>query len=337
MKSQSRGSVLITVIWMLSLLAIFTVVVNRRASQELYAGEWMKNRILMRALAQAGIERALLEIQSDKFITFDALNETWASNEDAFKERLLGEGSFSVACPMADSENEESRYGACDESSRININTAPEEILKNLLKAVEPDKEDKEVVAIAEAIIDWRDSDSAALAQGAEANYYRALSNPYNPRNDKLQSVEELLMVRGIDEKLFKLLKPYVTIYTDGKVNFNTAPKIVLQALGLSSESAIKVVEFRRGADLKEGTKDDGIFQSTETIAGNLSAISSFSGVDFAKISDAINQNQVSVKSNTFRIHSIGRLMKDDKAIESSIICVITRLSGVLYWQEGEN
>ena len=341
-KSKERGSVLIFAVWSIGLLSVFTVVIGRIAGSELMFGNWVKNRIILRGLTNAGIERTQFEIESDKFAAFDALNEGWASNKDAFKNRPLGEaGQFSVECRENDSLDPEKppRYGACDESARVNLNHANEETLKNLFKAVDLSLSDAKATELAEAIVDWRDGDDAAMTQGAEASYYKALPDPYEPRNGPLASVQELLMVRGIDEKIFKKVKPYITVYSRGPVNFNTAGLVVLQALGLSPELAGRVMEYRRGPDNKEGTEDDRIFQSADSITAALSAAMSFSSEEYAQISNAVGLGIVGVQATAFRIHSIGRLIKDGKVVESgedSVTCVVNRKGQILYWQEGE-
>ena len=70
-----RGSVLITVTWILSLLTIFTLALHRQVSQELFMGQWIRERVVARYVAKAGVERALYDIQTDEFSTFDALND----------------------------------------------------------------------------------------------------------------------------------------------------------------------------------------------------------------------------------------------------------------------
>jgi competence ComEA-like helix-hairpin-helix protein len=55
---------------------------------------------------------------------------------------------------------------------------------------------------IAAAIIDWRDEDNEVTPGGAEADYYASLQPPYLPRNGPLETVRELLMVRGISREL---------------------------------------------------------------------------------------------------------------------------------------
>jgi hypothetical protein len=55
---------------------------------------------------------------------------------------------------------------------------------------------------IVAAIIDWRDEDNSVSPGGAEVDYYMSLQPPHLPRNGPLQTIRELLMVRGIDRQL---------------------------------------------------------------------------------------------------------------------------------------
>ncbi len=56
--------------------------------------------------------------------------------------------------------------------------------------------------AIADAILDWIDADSTPRPQGAEADYYAALTPGYAPRNGPPATIEELLLVRGVTPQL---------------------------------------------------------------------------------------------------------------------------------------
>ncbi len=52
---------------------------------------------------------------------------------------------------------------------------------------------------VADSILDWLDADEDARPLGAEfADYYSQLQPPYKPANGQLQSVEQLLLVRGV-------------------------------------------------------------------------------------------------------------------------------------------
>lgn len=55
---------------------------------------------------------------------------------------------------------------------------------------------------VAEAILDWIDEDDEPRPFGAESDYYQALPTPYASKNGPLNSVEELLLVRGVSPSL---------------------------------------------------------------------------------------------------------------------------------------
>jgi DNA uptake protein ComE-like DNA-binding protein len=55
---------------------------------------------------------------------------------------------------------------------------------------------------IADAILDWMDEDDEPREYGAEVDYYSSLDPPYAPKNGLLETVEELLLVRGVTPQL---------------------------------------------------------------------------------------------------------------------------------------
>jgi DNA uptake protein ComE-like DNA-binding protein len=55
---------------------------------------------------------------------------------------------------------------------------------------------------LADAILDWIDTDDNPRAQGAEALDYSRMGYPYGPRNGPLHSIEELLLVRDMTPAL---------------------------------------------------------------------------------------------------------------------------------------
>jgi hypothetical protein len=55
---------------------------------------------------------------------------------------------------------------------------------------------------VADAILDWLDSDDDTRDFGAEADYYSRLQPPYLPANGPLESIEQLLLVRGVTPEL---------------------------------------------------------------------------------------------------------------------------------------
>jgi DNA uptake protein ComE-like DNA-binding protein len=56
--------------------------------------------------------------------------------------------------------------------------------------------------ATADALLDWIDADSQPRAMGAESDYYAGIEPAYAPRNGLPDSLEELLLVKGVTREL---------------------------------------------------------------------------------------------------------------------------------------
>jgi DNA uptake protein ComE-like DNA-binding protein len=148
-------------------------------------------------------------------------------------------GRFTVVAPALDTDGNASgvRYGLEDESARVNLNalttlekavTAQTAAVSGTLQtasgvaattsttpadgsgasSLTPSARDLLMnlpgmtVEIADAILDWLDEDSQPREYGAEAEYYNSLSPAYSPRNGQIETVEELLLVRGVTPQL---------------------------------------------------------------------------------------------------------------------------------------
>lgn len=57
-------------------------------------------------------------------------------------------------------------------------------------------------IEIADSILDWLDEDDEPRPYGAELEHYSVLPTPYAPKNGPIDSVEELLLVRGVTPDL---------------------------------------------------------------------------------------------------------------------------------------
>ncbi|MFT5527107.1 MAG: type II secretory pathway component PulK [Pirellulaceae bacterium] len=114
-------------------------------------------------------------------------------------------GNFTIIGPALDTQGSlaGARYGLEDESSRLNLNTllAAEEQTaeagRDLLMAL-PGM----TFEIADSILDWIDIDDGARDYGVESDYYGTLNPPYACKNGPLDTVEELLLIRGVSPQL---------------------------------------------------------------------------------------------------------------------------------------
>jgi len=164
---------------------------------------------------------------------------------------------------------------------------------------------------IAYRVADWIDRDLEPRRRDSEEG----------AKNDYLDSVDELLLVKGIDSQAYDKLSPLVTVYGieqvyNNLININTASRTVIMSL------------------------DDNI---TETLAErviNYRALEPFNGVsDLVRVAGfegPLGQslmNKITVKASNFRITSVA----EEDRIKRVIECVIVVKGDAFligYWQE---
>jgi general secretion pathway protein K len=88
-------------------------------------------------------------------------------------------------------------------------------------------------------LIDYVDRDEAAWgASGQPEDYgYESLKDPYKAKNNYIDSVDELQLARGMDDRKWALFGPQLTVYGGCKINVsaNISP---IQVMGLIANSA---------------------------------------------------------------------------------------------------
>jgi DNA uptake protein ComE-like DNA-binding protein len=117
----------------------------------------------------------------------------------------LARGCFSVISPGMDADGNiiGVRYGLEDESTRLNLSVLlilDKQVAgsgRTLLMGLPGMTED-----VADAILDWLDPDDEQREYGAEVDYYSGLAPPYGTKNGQVDTVEELLLVRGVTPEL---------------------------------------------------------------------------------------------------------------------------------------
>lgn len=93
-------------------------------------------------------------------------------------------------------------YSIRDENGKININSATRETLVKVLEQAGMDTgSDRD--AVADSILDWIDKDDNHRLNGAESDYYKSQFPPYKAKNGPLDTLDELMMIKGITEEMF--------------------------------------------------------------------------------------------------------------------------------------
>ncbi|MBI5232992.1 MAG: type II secretion system minor pseudopilin GspK [Deltaproteobacteria bacterium] len=252
-------------------------------------------------LASGAVEREVISLSA---LTRD-MKYTYLT-EEAMKKESAEEG-VRIGIALEDEQGKISLNSLVSKEGKLN--QPGYDMYQRFLSSLGLDKD------LADAVVDWIDADGSPLQDGAESSdYYSVLDRPYNAKNGKLDSIEELLLVKGYTIDVYKRLKPFITVSTDGKVNVNTAPKEVIMALAsdITEEMADTLIEER----------DKKPFASTAEVR-NVPGFGSMP-VGF--------ENSITVKSNTMRIRS--------KAASGDIfreIDAVVRLGDkpiTLYWRE---
>jgi len=140
-------------------------------------------------IARGAIAFIKARLNSDDDLDVKLNGDTTSS----YKAVSAGKGYFWLLKPdLGDDENQD--FAIADESAKLNLNTATYDMLMKLPNMTSE---------LAGSIIDWRDSDSEVNEEGgAEATYYLLLKSPYYCKNDDLETVEEVLLIKGASREI---------------------------------------------------------------------------------------------------------------------------------------
>ena len=175
---KRHGFALVLTLWILAALVILVGALALAVHTEMALAGNFGDLSLCRWAARAGMNRGLSEVERLVKSPTTYLGATPYTIDSEAEGIDLGQTTFEVAIE--------------DEAGKVNINTAPRDMLVTLFNSEE----------IADAIIDWRDKDDTPGAQGAEDAYYISLPSPYHCKNAPFDTVRELLLVKGVTREV---------------------------------------------------------------------------------------------------------------------------------------
>jgi len=131
----------------------------------------------------------------------------------------------------------------------VDLNKASVELLRDTLLygagLAEGDAE-----ALAERLVDWRDSDEDALPKGAENPAYEAAGSPFRTRGGPFESVDDLMQVLGVNFELHDRLRSLLTTHgASAGVDPRYAPAAVLTVLAAGNAGAVDRVLSARSVN----------------------------------------------------------------------------------------
>lgn len=336
-RDNRRGSILIVALWVMIFLSIIAVNVGFQVRQRISLLQAGEERAQAYYLARSGVFYAIQGLVSgawDSVAGADSRSEPWALSQ---KDELLSdlkEGRFILNAEPSSDQGKEPCLR--DEDAKLNINHATRENIERLLREV-TDLDKDRVSILSLNIYDWKDPDSVVqglnIPRNEESVYSDRQDSVYRPRNDSYVILEELLMVDGMTERVYNAILPYITVYTSGKTNINTAPKAVLTALGLNSDLSEKMVSMRNGFDGMPATADDLYWVSLEDFKRDIERIYDLNKTEREEIDTLISSDRLSLTSDVFRTTSFGELY--GRNLHGKIVCIFDRAGRVLFWETG--
>jgi DNA uptake protein ComE-like DNA-binding protein len=238
-------------------LATLVTILGGLAAARRIESKALENRLLharAERVAWSAANRALsiVQVRLDQPGGAFVLTDEWATFG------TQGEESFRFG-------DETVRIEIVDACAFANLNTAPQAQLERLPLTTEQ----------IDALLDWREAGAAARPEGGKDEYYNSLEQPYNAKLGALDTLEELLLVKGFtgrtlydlpteqlrntttltmpdgEEAVFAQL---VTVYSsssnqapDGqqKLNVNNASAQAMIGRGIPAQLAQQIVQRR--------------------------------------------------------------------------------------------
>jgi general secretion pathway protein K len=269
---NEEGFVLVTVLLVIALLFPVVIAFNSRVQLNLLQAENFRNSVQSLRMARSGVEGAIAILQADD-VTYDSNKDKWAM---ALPALAVADGVLDVKVTDEDSKLS---LNALVGQTGTDVNKDVEARLRSLITKLGGKPE------IVDALIDWIDTDDAVTGSGgAEDEYYTDAG--YRAKNGPLDSVDELLLVKGFDKELLfeKRLADFVTVaQTDGKINVNTAPvETLLAVLGtrtpglatpLSESDVEDLVRYREENEFKTVEDVNRVIKISTTQAGAIAGL----------------------------------------------------------------
>jgi type II secretory pathway component PulK len=238
------------------------------------------------------------------------------------------------------------------EDDKININHlaygSRGAVIKMLEALIEPEfydfiflentsrKEYVDRIELIQNLVDWVDPGDEKYVDGEkfigggdEQSLYSDFVPEYKVKNAKFNTIQEVMMVYGVTDLIYKILEPHITIYSTGKININKAkPEMIEAIIRAYAVDKARTVFYNEDA-MRE-------------LLGKILAKKAQYG--FPKVSDFVQactdegielekgiEKYIDVAGRIYRIKATG--IKE--GVESWVEMVIDREGNIYYYREG--
>ena len=228
-KRTQRGIALILVLWVTVMLTVIAGSFAYGMRNEALAARNTESTAQARALADGAVYRTVYELLRPKVSP-----EVWSANGSV---HVWEDSGARIAA------------SATDESGKIDLNTAPDNLPKGLLQTA-GGLDAESAARLIDAIGDWKDADDFRRPNGAEAPEYVAAGLKYTPANAPFETLAELQRVLGMTPAIYARLVDSLTVYSRiAGVNPAYASRATLLAIpGATADVVDTYLQQRRDA-----------------------------------------------------------------------------------------
>lgn len=258
--ARQGGVALAILVWFIAAMSLLVGSIVLQARVDIKLAQLHATRARVEAAADGAIQLALAEL-----MLLEREGE-YSGSALHYSRHSVGETEVAVAfTPL---------------SGLIDINRAPERLLFLLFSSIE-DIEENVAQELAVSVVEWRTADPDDTEYGFEQDNsdsaYQDSTGATGAQNQeslvpqgKFQTVEGLLLVPGVDRRIYEAVRDAVCVSDGGQsgVDWKTAPVSVLQALGaMDQQTALELAGERLvedGADVAPPQALDLEFQGAE-------------------------------------------------------------------------
>lgn len=196
---DDKGFISIMAIWIIAFLAVISAEFLLSVRNEMKTLLEMKSSVQTYYVAEMGFNKAVKAIVDGELDNFyNSGNSNKDQNTDLSKTFVWRLNSEMPPVAVGDAFF---KVTIGNESGRLNINEAGEKSLNVLFAGL--GFNGNEIDIMRDSIIDWVDSDDFYRINGAESDYYKSLKKPYQCKNSKFSTKDEILLVRGMNRQAY--------------------------------------------------------------------------------------------------------------------------------------
>lgn len=241
MERASRGSALLIVLWVIAFLSFLMVTTMMVAMQDV---ETVASRQLVfraRQLAEIGLNIGA--------------HPTVKAGDPLLRRNYSGAESYEASITT--------------EEGRLNINALLTEERRGVLERLFESwgLKSAEAQAVVDCLMDWVDADDFKRLKGAERQDYKKDGVAGRPYNRPFRSLDEMLLVRGMEQvaEANPKWRDVFTLWGAGKLDINEAePELIAIAADVPLSATQPLISTRNGPDGILHTADDEPLQSLE-------------------------------------------------------------------------